>query len=104
MGVILQDQVDMLSIGMPLKNLYFAISGQMIYLQRFTEHYGQKSVTKYRYHCSFEIYANYEAKQANKQYLKTIYVEAIVNHNHMDPYTLMYDQLKKTMNNYVDVL
>ena len=103
MGVINVSQED-LSMGLSISNLYYCLGDQMIYLQRFKDNSGNEPVTKYRYHCSFEVYASYQAKQDNKQYIKTLYVEAIVDNNQVDAYTLMYNKLKEQVSNYVDVL
>ena len=101
MGLINQDNTD-LSIGISISNLYYSLGDQMIYLQRFKDY--QTGLIQYKYHTSFEVFSSYQAKQDNKQYIKTIYIEAIVDNNQVDAYTLMYNKLKEQVINYVDVL
>ncbi len=122
MGVIEKKTCDILGIGVELCNVYYCIANQMIYIQRMypeiyidkthlQQMYPETRVEKqseqknqYKYHCAFEVYANYQAKLDKKQYLKTIRIEAITTDTSIDPYVLLYSKLKEQLSDYIDCL
>lgn len=100
MGFIVSDIVSLPS-GIMVSNLYYCISDNCIYIQRFDEP-NTNNPFKYKYHCDFNIFSSKEAKLNKLEPIKQFHVEVIVSENISDPYTLMYNTLKKNYNNIID--
>jgi hypothetical protein len=107
MGLSVIDAVT-LNNGLELKNLYFCIGHHMVYVQKLNHFYCEECLAygceckpKYKYHCNFEIYKDYDCRKTSKQHIEIMHIETIVEQP-SEPYVVMYDEIKKRYNNTAD--